>query len=183
MLNNLEQIDFNMNYFQFFELPIMYTISLQQLETAYLNKQRAYHPDYYPNQLEKMKATQISAWINDSYNTLKSPILRAKYLLKLHHILVDMATMTIRDTDFLMKQMSLKEALAAYQSSTMTDESIDQLFKETEQCFADSMIAFAACFETQPMQLQEAVEWLKKMFFLSKWSASFHQKKEINLRS
>lgn len=172
MLNDLNQFDLKKNYFQFFDLSIQYSLSLTELEAVYLNKQRLYHPDRYQDMSEKLRATQISAWINDAYNTLQAPVLRATYLLKLKGFTFDIESITVRDSNFLMQQMDLKETLEHYKQHRNNEEEINQLLIQTEQEFKQYMIDFEQYLKKSPAQLTEAFEALKKIYFLDKWIQS-----------
>lgn len=74
-----------MDYFTLLELPRGYRLDEGTLHRAYIQKQREYHPDRMARapQEERMQAMQMSVEVNQAYNTLKSPLLRAEYVLKL----------------------------------------------------------------------------------------------------
>jgi molecular chaperone HscB len=54
---------------------------------------------------------QMATQVNEAYRTLKSPVLRAKYLLELNGVDVGFETNTAMPPDFLMQQMEWREAL------------------------------------------------------------------------
>ncbi|NIH41052.1 MAG: Fe-S protein assembly co-chaperone HscB [Buchnera aphidicola (Periphyllus aceris)] len=74
-----------MNYFNYFQLPIKFNIKKKYLSKKYYSLQKKYHPDFYINCSKKKqkKILKKSIYINKSYETLKNPIKRIKYILKL----------------------------------------------------------------------------------------------------
>ncbi len=73
------------DYFEFFELPREAALDLKDLEKRFYALSRQLHPDLYArkSEAEKEYALEASAVLNDAYRTLKDPITRAFYLLKL----------------------------------------------------------------------------------------------------
>ena len=76
------------NFFEIFSLPVTWQIDRSLLDTRYRNLQREFHPDRYAakGDTEKRLAVQTTALINQAYDSLKSPLKRAQYLLELAHI-------------------------------------------------------------------------------------------------
>ncbi|PPE03343.1 hypothetical protein [Holospora curviuscula] len=70
-----------MDWFELFGLPKRFLMDLDVLEKAYLQKQKIVHPDSWGNHSSKVTA-QLSAYINTVYTHLKTPSLRAEYMLK-----------------------------------------------------------------------------------------------------
>src|SRR5438876_1738298 len=58
---------------------------MPDLEQRYRALSRQFHPDYFYNAppAERRAALEKSSYLNDAYRTLKSPIARIEYLLKL----------------------------------------------------------------------------------------------------
>ncbi len=73
------------DYFEFLELPRSAAIDPKDLEKRFYALSRQLHPDLYARRSaeEKAYAQDASALLNDAYRTLKDPIARAMYLLKL----------------------------------------------------------------------------------------------------
>ena len=67
------------NYFQLFNLPESYNLDSRKLVAEYHKLQLEFHPDKYSNspESEKMSALSSASYINDAYETLKSPLKRA----------------------------------------------------------------------------------------------------------
>jgi len=73
------------DYFEFFDLPRELRIDPLELEKRFYNLSRKWHPDLFARKSreEQDLALESSAILNDAYRTLKDPISRTKYLLKL----------------------------------------------------------------------------------------------------
>lgn len=106
------QPDSGKNHFDLFGLPLSFEVDHEDLSLRYRDLQRAVHPDRFANasEQEKRLSVQQAALINDAFQTLKSPLPRARYLLQLHGIDLD-DNDTAMDPAFLMQQMELREAL------------------------------------------------------------------------
>lgn len=102
-----------MNYFELFDFPVSYDLNTSVLKDRYRDLQRAFHPDRYAagSQSEKLLAMQKATEINDAFSTLKSPVARAEYLLKLAGLDIAHETTTLKDPAFLMQQMEYREHL------------------------------------------------------------------------
>jgi len=78
----------NKNYFEIFSLQENFDLDLDKLTTEYKNLQAQSHPDKYSDAGDaiRLQALQLSSIINDAFDTLKSPLKRAAYLLMLNGI-------------------------------------------------------------------------------------------------
>jgi molecular chaperone HscB len=74
-----------MDAFRRLGLPRRFTIDHEQLEKAYLTHSRAVHPDYHlaGASADLNASLELSAEINEAYNTLREPFRRAEHLLRL----------------------------------------------------------------------------------------------------
>ena len=122
---NFDMLDLSKNFFELFGLPVSYTIDDTALRERYRELQRTVHPDRYANasQQEQRVAMQGSTFINDAFETLKDPLKRAQYMLRLLGVDVDSDNETTKDTAFLMEQLELREALSeiGIQGITVTE--------------------------------------------------------------
>jgi len=77
-----------MNYFEFFGLPRKLTLDVVALEKQFYTMSRKLHPDRFASKpvAEQEAALAQSSLLNDAYRTLKDPILRTQYLLKLEGV-------------------------------------------------------------------------------------------------
>ena len=103
------------NYFELFNLPEKFQLDLEMLQENYRAIQKKIHPDRFATSSENEKVQSMikSTQINDAYQTLKSPIKRAKYILSLHKS-VEKITLP---SDFLMQQMEWEEHLEAIEKN------------------------------------------------------------------
>jgi molecular chaperone HscB len=77
-----------MDYFEFFDLPRKLTLDVVALEKQFYTMSRRLHPDRFASKpvAEQEAALAQSSLLNDAYRTLKDPILRTQYLLKLEGV-------------------------------------------------------------------------------------------------
>src|ERR1700751_4547683 len=77
-----------MTYFEFFSLPRKLTLDVAALEKQFYTMSRKLHPDRFASKpvAEQETALAQSSLLNDAYRTLKDPILRTQYLLKLEGV-------------------------------------------------------------------------------------------------
>ncbi len=107
------------NFFELFGIPVSFEVDTQQLSERYRDLQRTVHPDKYANasDRERRLAVEKAALINEAYQTLKSPMNRARYMLELRGVDFDSERDTHLDPMFLMEQMELREALGEVKSA------------------------------------------------------------------
>jgi molecular chaperone HscB len=76
------------NYFEVFDLPSKLQIDVEPLEKQFYLLSRKLHPDRFVSKpvAEQEAALAQSSQLNDAYRTLKDPILRTQYLLKLEGV-------------------------------------------------------------------------------------------------
>jgi molecular chaperone HscB len=77
-----------MDYFEFFNLPRKLTLDVVALEKQFYAMSRRLHPDRFASKPveEQEAALAQSSLLNDAYRTLKDPISRTQYLLKLEGV-------------------------------------------------------------------------------------------------
>ena len=73
---------------------------------------------------------QWTTRVNEAYRTLKSPVQRAKYLLEMNGVDVGIETNTQMPTDFLLRQLELREALAEAKQPAALHELLVQVRRE-----------------------------------------------------
>ncbi len=74
-----------LDYFTCMNLPRRLNIDEKSLEETFYSLSRTFHPDFYANKDEGEKAVSLgnTALLNAAYRTLKDPIQRAEYLIRL----------------------------------------------------------------------------------------------------
>lgn len=158
------------NHFELFELAPSFDVEQETLALRYRELQRAVHPDRFANasEQEKRLSVQQAAQINEAYQVLKSPLLRARYLLELNGLPLNDSD-TQMDAAFLMEQMELREALAEVRSKADPFDALNrvrddiesrerQLIQSLQQAFSDS----------SRESLETAREMVRKMQFMQR---------------
>ncbi len=164
-------------YFQLFGLPEGFDIDLGELSQRYRHLQRSLHPDRFAqaSQREQRLAVQRAALINDAYDTLKDPVKRAKYLLRRRGLNVDQDSPQL-DSEFLMQQMNLREALEQARTATRPEERLAQLHEQAQACCAALQGELASALEDGSGEtLQDAAVLVHKLQFFHKLLAEIEQ--------
>jgi len=106
-------MNLNENHFQIFRVPARFAVDLEALETRYHELQREVHPDRFAaaSEAEQRVSMQLATRVNEAYQTLKSPLRRAGYLLQLHGVDPEFETNTSMPGEFLADQMERRERL------------------------------------------------------------------------
>ena len=157
------------NFFQIFALPVSWVIDKTVLDRKFRALQLTFHPDRYAskNDFEKRLAVQTASTINQAYETLSSPLLRAQYLLKLEGFDADQESHVTSDSQFLMQQMLLREALSDVKDSANPKEALVSLSIEAQEASARIQSDFAQYFNAK--EYNQAFDALAKMQFACKF--------------
>ena len=168
-------INLQQNYFEMFDVPENYRLDSVQLEQQYHALQTQVHPDKFAHlpEAQRRLSMQWASRVNEAYQTLRSPVARARYLLSLYGVDTQEETNTAMPMDFLMEQMEWREAVEKAQQSN----DIVQLEKlETRLCreveFLEASLAVKIDDEHSYAAAAESVRKLKFMEKLSEDIAS-----------
>jgi len=99
------------DYFTFFGLPRKLNVDIARLEKEFYQLSRKLHPDLYSgaDQREQLWSLEQSSQLNDAYRTLKNPIKRTEYVLRLEGVELEeqskSATEQARATGAMKKQV------------------------------------------------------------------------------
>jgi len=87
------------DYFTFFGLPRKLNVDLANLEKEFYTLSRKLHPDLYSvaDPREQEWSLEQSSQLNDAYRTLKDPIKRTQYLLRLEGVELEEQSKTATD--------------------------------------------------------------------------------------
>ena len=156
------------NFFELFDLPVSYDVDLTQLQQQYMKLQKQFHPDRFVSgsDLEKRLSMQHTSWINEGQTTLKDPVLRACYLLKLKGVDVSLENETTMDAAFLMQQLEMRESLENIKNEPDPLETLDSMAKEIKNSTNEMKQGFAKSYTAG--QFDDAREWIRKLQFLKK---------------
>jgi molecular chaperone HscB len=86
-------------YFAMFSLPRKLTIDTAAMERDFYKLSRRLHPDLYARKSAEEQAWSLrqSSLLNDAYRTLKEPVARTAYLLKLEGVRIEDENSETRD--------------------------------------------------------------------------------------
>jgi molecular chaperone HscB len=156
------------NHFDIFGLPVAYELDTASLAERYRDLQRAVHPDRFTtaSDRERREAVQRAANINEAFQTLKSPLQRARYILQLKGISFDDQKDTSFDSGFLMEQIELREALAEVKHDPNALLRLNDLMQDINQRIDAMQNEVAAALAVNDLDLAKAL--VLKLQFLHK---------------
>jgi molecular chaperone HscB len=101
------------NDFVLFGLPERFALDRADLDARWRKLQGSAHPDKFAadGAAARRVAMQWSVRINEAYRRLREPLTRAAYLCELRGAPIEAHSNTAMPADFLMQQMSWREAL------------------------------------------------------------------------
>ncbi len=101
------------NHFEFFSLEPAFDLDTKALEQSFRRVQSAVHPDRFVNagEAERRYAMQLAAQANEAHRTLADPLSRAAYLCEINGCRIGADDNTAMAPEFLMEQMTWREAL------------------------------------------------------------------------
>ena len=166
------------NFYEIFSLPSGWQIDRTVLDSRYRQLQREFHPDRYAakGDVEKRLAVQTTSLINQAYETLKSPLKRAQYMLELEGIDADQESHITSDMSFLMKQIEFRETLEDIRDSSDPLAGLDRMRDNVQAQY----LQLQADFETQHQSIQynDALDTVAKMQFFAKLLDEIEQREE-----
>jgi len=165
-----------LNYFQLFGLEQQFKIDVKNLTELYQALQKTVHPDRFAHasSQEQMLAVQKSSMINDAYQTLKNPLKRAEYMLKIRGTEMPNEQASFSDNSFLMRQMELREMLAEVKYA---DDVHAAVFEAGQVLDTE----FEALFKTMQLQLAENTEASNAQACDNLRKLKFYQKLHLEL--
>jgi len=112
-MTGIMKLDLQQDFFTLFNLPEHFQLDILLLEKNYRALQSQVHPDKFSHlpETERRHSMQWATRVNEAYQTLRSPLNRARYLLSLHGVDTQDDSNTSMPIDFLMKQMEWREEL------------------------------------------------------------------------
>ncbi|RDH42968.1 Fe-S protein assembly co-chaperone HscB [Zooshikella ganghwensis] len=164
-------LELKQNYFELFTLAPSFNVDKAKLAEKYRALQRSFHPDNFAaeSQQQQRLAVQCTAHINQAYQALRSDLLRAEYLLKLQGVDPQLDRTTVFDSEFLMEQMALREALEEVRSAVDTEVALQELQTTVDERLKDLFKAFSNLWDQKdPVALAQAVVVVQKLHFFSK---------------
>lgn len=159
--------EFNQDHYTLFGLPRRYAIDLAVLEQVYRDVLSRVHPDKHVSlsDAEQRQAMQWATHANEAYQTLRDPLRRARYQLQLVGMDVQLEQNTAMPSDFLIRQMELREAAEEARSAADL-EALEEMHRRIKLEIAEqyqrlanqldlSADYAAACATVRQMMFQE----------------------------
>jgi molecular chaperone HscB len=118
------KLDLQQDFFSLFNLPGQFQLDTTVLEKNYRALQAQVHPDKFSHlpEVERRLSMQWATRVNEAYQTLRSPLNRARYLLSIRGVDTQEESNTAMPLDFLMKQMEWREELADAKQAKNSEE-------------------------------------------------------------
>lgn len=152
-----------LNAFECLGLPPAFDLDMAVLEKAYFALQREHHPDKANQGDSRIASLLTSMQINEAYQTLKSPLSRARHLLKLQGFDVASDKGVRPQMEILEESMEQRERLA--EAATLEElKGLEQEAREKrEKCVA--ALSLLCGNEAWPLAAQEALRlgYLEKL--------------------
>jgi len=141
-------------------------IDLKKLDQNYQNIQKEIHPDRFASLADEAKIVSIkkAAEVNDAYQTLKSPIRRAEYLLHLYDIDIHDEKYNAVPQDFLMQQMEWREELETHKQNK---EALEKLASGIQRNKNEIMSQLPEFFQNKS-DLNKAIKVTRELNFIEK---------------
>lgn len=104
----------NADFFTLLGLPRGFMLDQTALDSRFRELQREVHPDRFAaaDDASRRASMMLATQINEAYQTLRSPLKRATYMLKLAGVDVGAESNTAMSPEFLMAQMEWREQVA-----------------------------------------------------------------------
>jgi len=162
------------NYFELFDLETSFFISDSILKDSYRREIARFHPDKFASKTdsEKLQALQNTSLLNTAFESIKSPLNRASYLLKLEGVDPFDEKDTAMEHDFLTSQIELREELELIESKKETDQLedfIDRIESHVQSKIEVISNAFKDCNDV--LEIKKEVRELKFYEQLAKESS------------
>lgn len=155
------------NHFELFGLPVAFAVDVDDLTARYRELQRRIHPDKFANASdhERRLSLQMTALVNEAYQTLKQPVRRARYLLSLHGVDVGSETDTAMNPAFLAEQMEWREELEAIEAATDRNRRLAEMANRVARRLDEKTQEFARTIGHENLRGRELV---REMQFLER---------------
>ncbi len=160
--------DFSQDYFALFGLPRAFRIDTARLDQAYHAMQGKVHPDRHAHlpETERRLSMQWATQVNEAYRTLKQPLARAHYLLRLAGADTGHESNTSMSPAFLMEQMEWREAVAEARAAGDHHE-LEKLMQRLEKQAAALRDEIETSIDTQK-DYAAAADAVRRLMFIEK---------------
>lgn len=156
------------NYFEIFSLDESFDLDIDKLTAEYKKLQAQSHPDKFSDadDATRLKALQMSSILNEAFNTLKSPLKRAAYLLILKGVDPEEHRQEHLSESLLLQQMDWRDQLekAETEEDLNTLDRLKQEVKAEQQaCIDELRSSMAAEKYSEAKPLYNKLQFIEKM--------------------
>lgn len=168
------------NHFALLGLPVGFDVDLADLSARYRSLQQQLHPDRHSGgtDTDRRLALQLTASLNDAYQTLQNPVRRAQYLLELSGEAADGEPDTRLSPDFLVEQMELRESLADLRQHADPRTKLAELASHTERMMQEKIADFRRAYARGSEGLKTAHNVVREMQFIDKLRREISEREE-----
>ncbi|OSQ30359.1 molecular chaperone DnaJ [Thalassospira sp. MCCC 1A03138] len=155
-----------LDHFTRFGLERTFLIDVDAIEATYLKQQQLLHPDRFASKSAREQAlsSQQAATLNGAFETLKNPVARAEYLMRLAgHEPEGGEGHTVNDPALLMEAMEMREALHDADDRNAVDAMIKDTRKAARACEKDVAEALEQNAYDRAKKLTTRLRYLMKM--------------------
>ncbi len=161
------------DYFTLLGLPQQFEVTTAALDERFRQLQREVHPDRFAaaDDAARRASMMLATQINAAYQTLRSPLKRAIYLLELSGVDVGAESNTAMSPEFLMSQMMWREQVAdarsAKDAATLAQLQAE-ISGDIHDAYADLAVSLNVSLDQDKNLSQDAVEGVRRLMFLEK---------------
>lgn len=170
-----------MNYFELFNLEVSFNVDLGKLATTFQKLQQLTHPDKFAtaSDRDRLLSVQKNAQVNDAYQTLKSPLSRAEYMLSLRGLELQHEQHTLQDNAFLIQQMEWREQLEELDNDPDAEQKLADLDAEIKGIINTELLKLEQDLVLATEQKnQSAAVIIRKLKFMYKLRQEIERKDE-----
>ncbi len=156
------------DFFTLLGLPKRFELDVAGLDERFRQLQREVHPDRFAaaDDAARRASMMLATQINAAYQTLRSPLKRATYLLEQAGVDIGAESNTAMSPDFLMSQMMWREQVADARGEKNLAE-LERLQAEIADDIRDAYSDLAVMLD-QENRAHDAVEGVRRLMFLEK---------------
>jgi molecular chaperone HscB len=160
--------EFSKDYFSLFGFERRQGLDELELEQRYREVQNRVHPDKHAHlgEADRRIAMQWATRANEAYLTLKNPLKRGEYLLRLLGHDPQIERNTAMPMEFLMAQMELREAVAEAGAAGEVD-ALDRLHRSLRKEIQGQYAELAGCLDER-RDYGAAADLVRQLMFQEK---------------
>lgn len=158
----------NADFFTLLGVTRTFDLDQRLLDERFRQLQREVHPDRFAaaDEASRRASMMLATQINEAYQTLSSPLMRATYMLGLHGVDVGAESNTAMSLEFLMAQMEWREQVAdarAEKNMAALKQLETDIAHEMRSSYATLGRALDAATDAH-----DAIEAVRRLMFLEK---------------